>query len=208
MTEADTDDVARAHQACFEGYFLTQLGPAFLRRYYAEFCRHASDYRVVARCRATQHLAAFVVGTSDAQTHFRSFYRRNMLVILPIVVLRFFTNRLVRGKFRQRMAHVKVALGALLPGTGRRGRVSPDDSDRGSHCPVRLLSIAVTPEFRGSGVAAAVGACFEDMLRRDGHKRVGLSVLPDNQRAISFYKKVGWEVTHRSPAGRWFEKDL
>lgn len=73
---------------------------------------------------------------------------------------------------------------------------------------MRLLGIAVAPEQRGSGLASRLTERFEDVLRQAGHLRVGLSVLPDNQRAIAFYKKTGWQVTYASEAGSWFEKDL
>lgn len=204
----DVDEVASLHAQCFEGYFSTQLGRPCLRRYYAEFCRHAFDYGVVARDHDTGNLAAFVVGTADAQAHFRHFYRRNMHVLAPLVLARFLTSRIVRKQIWDRMAHIKTALRSLIPGVGRN--VSGPINDKGpkNRCPLRLLSIAAGPAYRGSGLAALVSDRFEDLLRTDGHKRVGLSVWASNNRAIAFYKKAGWQVVHASDAGWYFEKDL
>jgi len=208
LKKTDAEAVARIHETCFEGYFLTQLGRSFLRRYYAAFCRHEFDYALLARHRRTKEEVAFVVGTSDTQAHFRSFYRRNVVVILPLVLARFLSCRELRERIWQRMAHVRVAVRALIPGTKRPASETIGDKGPRNQCPVRLLSIAVAPDYRGTGVAAALTERFEDKLREAGHKRVGLSVLPDNARAIAFYKKTGWELTHSSDAGCWFEKDL
>ena len=208
IDQSHATELARLHRRCFEGYFLTELGIPFLQPYYAEFCRHDYDYGVVARSRQSGELVAFVVGTADTQAHFRSFYRRNMAVLLPLVVWRVMSNGAVRKRILGRMAHIKAALRSSIPGMKRPASETISDKGPKDQCPVRLLSIAAAPECRGSGVAAQVATRFEELLRQAGHKRVGLSVLSDNARAIAFYKKSGWEVTHSSDAGWWFERDL
>jgi ribosomal protein S18 acetylase RimI-like enzyme len=208
LAPADAGDVARLHLRCFPDYFLTQLGRGFVRRYYAEFCRHPFDYGVAARRRDTGELAGFAVGTADAQAHFRSFYRRNALRSAPLVAWRAVTNPIVRRLIWNRLAHIRAALRALLPGGRRPASQTLSDKGPKDQCPVRLLSSAVAPEHRGSGVAAQVTASFEAQLRAAGHKRVGLSVFTNNERAIGFFKKSGWVVTYSSDAGVWFERDL
>lgn len=157
---------------------------------------------------ASGELVGFVAGTADAQAHFRSFYRRNLLVLVSIVCWKVLTNRTVRRRILERMAHIRAALQAMIPGAKRPATATISDKGPKTQCPLRLLTIAVAPEARGSGVASQVMQAFEDKLRTAGHQRVGLSVLPDNARAIAFYKKCGWDVTHASKAGVWFEKDL
>ena len=49
---------------------------------------------------------------------------------------------------------------------------------------------------------------FPRALRQAGIARVGLSVHADNERAIAFYRKAGWNETYRSDAGLWFEKSI
>jgi ribosomal protein S18 acetylase RimI-like enzyme len=208
LQSSDAADLARLHQRCFGGYFLTQLGHSFLRRYYAEFCRHDVDYGVVAIDRQTRSVVAFVVGTADSPAHFRAFYRRNMHLFVPLVGWRFLTNRTVRGRIWERTAHIKTAMRSLIPGAARDASTTLSDTGPKTQCPLRLLSIAVAPESRGSGVAALLNSAFEDALRSDGHKRVGLSVLTGNGQAIAFYRKVGWELTYETDAACWFEKDL
>lgn len=208
LTPADAGELAVLHARCFEGYFLTNLGPTFLRRYYHEFCRHAFDYGVIARVAADGRLAAFVVGTSDTQAHFRAFYRGSMHVLAPVAAWRVVTNGVVRRAAWGKTAHLRAALMSLVPGHRRPASETISDKGPKEQCPVRLLGIAAAPEHRGSGVAQRVTAAFEQMLREAGHRRVGLSVLPDNARAIAFYRKTGWTETHASAAGTWFERDL
>lgn len=205
---SDAAELARLHQRCFEGYFLTQLGTRFLKRYYAEYSRHDFDYGVVARSRASRELLGFVAGTADTQAHFRSFYRRNLPVLVPVVCWKVLTNRTVRRTILERMAHIRAALRAMIPGAKRPATATISDKGPKTQCPLRLLTIAVAPELRGSGVASQVMQAFEDKLRTAGQQRVGLSVLPGNARAIAFYRKCGWNVRHSSKAGVWFEKDL
>lgn len=208
LHEDDANEVAAVHERCFEGYFLTQLGRAFLRRYYASFCRHDSAYGVIARDRENERVAAFVVGTADTQAHFRVFYRRNMLSLLLSVPVKFVTNPIIRRQLLSRTSHIKTAALSLVPGLKRRPSKPIGDRGPDNQYPLRLLSIAAAPEYRGSGAADLVSDRFEQFLRADGHKRVGLSVHADNRRAIAFYEKQGWELTHSSDVGWWFEKDL
>lgn len=208
ISESHAVGLARLHQRCFPDYFLTRMGQTFLARYYREYARHDFDYGVVALRRDDALIVGFAVGTSDSQAHFRAFYRSSMLVLLPIAVWRFLTDRVIRRSIWRRMSHMKAAARSLIPGMKRPSSETLSDKGPRQQCPLRLLSIAVDPDQRGSGLAAGISARFEEMLRQDGHTRVGLSVLPNNLRAIAFYKKVGWKVTHESDAGIWFEKDL
>ncbi len=204
LTLADLAEVAALHQRCFPDYFLTQLGPWFLRRFYGEFLRQQLSCGVVARTSAGE-VIGFVVGTSDSPGHFRSFYRRNAAMAVPLIAAKLVTNSRIRHTIGARFGHIRVAMRSLLPG-GEKQVVAP--TGPANQCPVRLLSIAVSSGHRGSGAAQAMTEYFESMLREKGHKRYGLSVRPENGRAIAFYRRTGWQVTHESSAGLWFEKDL
>jgi len=204
----DADELAVLHVRVMQGYFLSLLGRGILRRFYREFCRHSFDFGVVARCRATRRLAGFVVGTSDAAAHFRSFYRRHVALLAVSLLFGAVCRREVRQGLRRRIGHLWFAAFSLF-GRARRGPASPTAPGAPPRvCPVRLLSIAVAPEFRGTGVSGLVAAYFEETLRQAGISRVGLSVHADNERAIAFYRKAGWNETYRSDAGLWFEKSI
>ncbi len=202
------DEVATLHLQAMRGYFLSELGERVLRRFYAEFCRHPYDYGVVAIGRTTGRLAAFVVGTSDSAAHFRSFYRRNALLLAGEVAIAAVRRAAVRRGLLRRLRHLLFAGLAVV--RWHRPVASAPGPPRGPDrvCPVRLLSIAVAPDCQGTGVSGLVALRFEEVLRQAGFTRVGLSVHGDNDRAIAFYRKSGWQETYRSEAGLWFEKSI
>jgi ribosomal protein S18 acetylase RimI-like enzyme len=208
MHASDALELAELHMRCFEGYFLTQMGRSFLRRFYAEFARHDFDHTAIGRDRASGRIGGFVVGTANPQAHYRSFYRRNMLVFPALLLERCLASPTVRREMWKRSAHLRTALLTLVPGLKRDA--SRPVADKGPHqqCPVRLLGIAVAPEYRGTPLAALVGQAFENSLREAGCRRVGSSTQADNKRATAYFKKTGWQVVHASDEGVWFEKEL
>jgi ribosomal protein S18 acetylase RimI-like enzyme len=182
--------MARVHERAFPEYPLTRLGTPVIEKFYAEFCHHPFDHGVVARLAESGPVIAFVVGTSEPSRHFRAFYLRSLPAVIVGLLRRYSRDPTLREGIRRRF--------------NRRNPGSRPDR----MCPMRLLSIAVDPAYQGTGAARAVAGRFEAIVRGAGHSRLGLSVRPENGRAIAFYRKTGWEMTHRSEAGIWFEKGL
>jgi len=56
----------------------------------------------------------------------------------------------------------------------------------------RILSIAVSPEWRGRGVAGTLLAAGIDYFRLRGAQRVRLEVRPDNAPAVKVYQNYGF----------------
>ncbi|NLE57010.1 MAG: GNAT family N-acetyltransferase [Planctomycetes bacterium] len=197
---------ARLHARCFPGYFLTHLGPTFLRRFYAEFCHYS--YGLVARRVTDGKIVGLVAGWTSSRLHCRRFYRRNLPLLLPLVLYRFVIDPVIRRQVGTRMWHVKCALTSALPVMRRRkpqvvtGK-EPDQLSRAG-----LLSIAVDPDYQGTGLAGELMREFEDLLRAAGHQAVRLSVFAENERAIAFYRKSGWELVRSSTSSWSFEKTL
>lgn len=182
--------MAQIHLRAFPTSLRSHLGTGFVERFYGEFCRHAYDYGFVAFDTGTGRMAAFVVGTNRASAHRLAFLVHRAPFLCWRVAERCLTDAEVR-----RMVCFALRGG---PGGGRPAAI----------CPVRLLSIAVHPDFQGSGAAKAVADAFEAGVRANGHDRIGLSVHADNPRAIAFYLKTGWSVAYKGTAGWWFEKAL
>lgn len=57
-----------------------------------------------------------------------------------------------------------------------------------------LLRMGVLKEYRGSGVGAELMRIVLDKAKEMGIERVELDVRADNERAVKFYKKFGFEV--------------
>ncbi|HSA35439.1 MAG TPA: N-acetyltransferase [Methanomassiliicoccales archaeon] len=58
---------------------------------------------------------------------------------------------------------------------------------------VEVLSLAVSPEFRGKGIARMLMANVESMAERDA-RTVSLCVRPDNREAVNLYLSLGYKV--------------
>lgn len=197
---------AQLHARCFPDYFLTHLGPTFLQRFYAEFCHYS--YGLVARRVADGKVVGLVAGWTSSRLHCRRFYRRNLPILLPLVLYRFVIDPVIRRQVWTRMWHVRCALTSALPMIRPRHpqvvtKKAPDGLSR-----VGLLSIAVDPDYQGTGLAGELMRDFEDLLRAAGHQAMRLSVFSGNERAIAFYKKSGWEVVRSSTPSWSFEKKL
>lgn len=64
---------------------------------------------------------------------------------------------------------------------------------RSSHvCYIHKL--AVNPEQQNSGIGSKLFAELISSLKEQGIKRVELKVEADNQKAISFYQKIGFQI--------------
>ena len=194
MIANDVAEVASLHRQIFSDYFLTHMGQRFLERYYKEFVDQSENYGFVAVNEDV--LLGFVVGMSDSERFYSRFYRRNFALLVPISLWRLAVDPYVRRHIWSRMSHGRRALRSLF---GRaRGQDSPIESASQSRALARLLSVGVRPECRGQGVADALVGRFCEHLQEDGFEIVGLSVRSNNNRAISFYKKNGWQQERSS----------
>ena len=52
--------------------------------------------------------------------------------------------------------------------------------------------IYVSPQARGTGAADALMFAAEERMRTGGIPQAHLHVIPENTRAIAFYKRLGW----------------
>ena len=72
-----------------------------------------------------------------------------------------------------------------------------------------LLSICMLPDYRGVGVSGKLMDAFLDAMKSKGRKLCLLSVLSNNDRAISYYEKNGFILYRtRGEIGRTYMKLL
>ena len=92
-----------------------------------------------------------------------------------------------------RMARMQV----LVASSGEKivGTVSGSLTDGEGH----LRGMAVLPELRGSGLAAALIKAIEDWLKSRGCRRVTLDTTLPLQAAIRFYEKNGYRRSGQIP---------
>ena len=203
LTHERLGAVAEVHGRAFRGYFLANLGPRFLRLYYDDFVGNPIAIGLVAVEEATGRPLGAVVGNTDGMAFYRLSVRRHMGRKMLLAFGRLFCSLRLWGQAAVRVGRALKRLARRL--LGRRPEGPPDDH---KDTPVRLLSIGVVPEARGTGLAAALIRAFEQEAAARGADRVGLTCFEDNDRAIRFYEKSGWERVRTWRGTVAFEKRL
>lgn len=184
MSKADIPGVVEVHLAGFEGFFLSILGPAFLRELYASLIEDSNGISLVVM--EEDQVTGFVAGTSRSSGVY---------------------SRLLRQRFiRFCLAAVPAVLKqpAILPRLIERirgpqgGQIS--HPNRGT-----LMSIAVHPAQQGRGIGQGLVQSFLKKAALSGCKQVDLTTdKQQNESVNSFYRQQGFrlERTFTTPEGR------
>lgn len=184
MSANDISDVVRTHLDSFPGFFLTFLGPGFLRVLYSELLRTSDHVALVAEDEKGR-LLGFVVGVADQQK---------------------FYSRLARRRW---WAFALASAGAVL----RNPRIVPrliralgnPSRSGGAATRALLMSLAVSPRASGRGIGSRITTLFLAEMKRRGVRAVGLTTDAfDNEKANRFYLGLGFTLTqsHSTPEGR------
>ncbi len=184
MSKDDVPVVVRIHIESFPGFFLSFLGPGFLRLFYAETLRDEAGIGIVATDEAG-HPVAFVAGVTGQTGFFR---------------------RLLRGaKWRFALA----ACGALVRRPTIAGRLlralrRPKDAATSS-AEACLMSVAVSPAAQGRGLGRDLVTAFGAEVRRRGSRSYCLTTdAVKNDTVNAFYGSQGFALvrTFVTPEGR------
>lgn len=71
-----------------------------------------------------------------------------------------------------------------------------------------LVVIGVSPKHQGKGYGTLLLKEFESRARKEGFKKITLSVRKENHQAISAYKRNGWLVSREGPSELYMYKEL
>ncbi|MBN1796610.1 MAG: GNAT family N-acetyltransferase [Sedimentisphaerales bacterium] len=177
--------VVSVHMRAFPEFFLTFLGPKFLKEFYKSFTRDPSGIGFVAIDNETGQLVGAIAGSVEPAGYFKrllihrfwAFCFASLWAVLrkPTVIKRLFRAVFYRG---QAPVGPKRALLSSIA-------VSPDCQKRGIG---KLLVNKWVEEIKNRGAAG----CF---LTTDAI---------DNDSVNNFYKDLGWTVesTYETPEGR------
>jgi ribosomal protein S18 acetylase RimI-like enzyme len=176
VSKSEYSDLVVVHKVAFSDFFLTSLGTSFLKTYYKS---SLLDQTCVAfgAFNDEDKMVGFVVGTTKALG-----YHKKLLVnnLLPFAIS-------LLGVIAYRP---KVIL-RLLKNLEKKS--SPIDDKNYAE----LLSLAVLPEMKGSGVAKLLLEQFEREVNSCGVKSVALTTDYDNnERAIAFYTKCNYKIMY------------
>ncbi len=176
MTPEDVVGVVVVHVSSFPSYFLSSLGPRFLRRYYRSALDDASSI-------------AFVVVSADVVQG----------VIVGSIDPGGFYSRLLK---RHALGFAFDALPAMLrrPSTAlrlMRALSKPRESGRPAGT-AGVFSIAVSPDLQRTGIGKLLLNAFVHEARERRALSVGLETDADgNDQAIAFYGALGFKTSRK-----------
>ncbi|MBI4259513.1 MAG: GNAT family N-acetyltransferase [Actinobacteria bacterium] len=165
----DAPQVARLHAAAISEGFLSTLGPRFLTLLYRSMA--GSERAVLLVAREGEAVRGFVAGAVAPGAFYREFLRRHAPAAAVLLAGRALRPRVAR-RILETLRHL-----------GREGGGGPE-----------LLSIAVAPLARRTGLASRLVRELEDELGTRGAERLAVVVGTDNQPARSLYEAVGFEL--------------
>lgn len=205
---SDLHEVARVHCAAFPTSALTKLGTEAVRRYYLWQLTAPTHETYATGAWLESRLAGFCFG-GHQPTMFSGFWAANRGYLL----WRLLTHPHLLGNpmFRERLGG---AVQALLR-TVRRAKASQRTASPAAPAvklPYDILSIAVDPQLQGAGVGKILMVRAEEEARSNGYHAMTLCVRTDNDQAIRFYERLGWECCKQNGAwlGRmekWLERN-
>lgn len=186
VRELRAEDVAACadlHVRSFPGFFLSELGPRFLREFYRGFLGDPTALTVVALS-ADGSLQGVVVGTTSPHGFFSRLLRRRLLgfaLASVLVVLR-----------------RPTAAPRLLKAALYRGQV-PVEVDG-----ALLSSICVEPSSQARGTGSVLISRFRDLAHSAGMGAYLVTDRDGNEAANAFYERKGWRLLdcYETPEGR------
>jgi GNAT superfamily N-acetyltransferase len=183
LSRAHVDACASLHVAAFPGFFLSRLGPRFLREFYTGFLGDPDAITAVA-LDDTGQVRGVVVGTLRPSGFFsRLLKRRWWAFALASLALAL-----------RHPTQLPRLLGAL---TYRGGVPLPVSG-------ALLSSICVDPGAQGTGVGRGLIQAFLDVVKEAGLAAYLVTDRHDNDATNEFYVRNGWRLagSYETPQGR------
>jgi GNAT superfamily N-acetyltransferase len=171
MNANDLDAVVAIHQEAFKGFFLTRMGPRFLRAYYNTVLDFGGRIAIIGQDPDSSAVLGFAVGFQDPQGFYQLFGQRRKRMI-PTIMLAILRDP------------------GLLPQIIRNMRRVESQAQQ-SNDAVELSSIAVGAS--GRGVGGELLSTFMDKVREKGaHKVILTTDAQGNDLVRKFYEARGF----------------
>ena len=174
MESGHIPEVVKVHLESFEGFFLSFLGPAFLRELYASLMKDPFGICLVAQ--NENAVLGFAAGTTRSSGVYSRLFRQRIfrfsLAAAPAIIKRpSIVPRLIRGI------------------TDPHGQAN-SALNRGT-----LMSIAVLPGEQRRGIGHELVRKFLEEASLAGNNKVDLTTdRYDNESANRFYQKLGFRI--------------
>jgi len=187
-TTADIASIARVHTEAFPGFFLTRLGPPFLRSYYRTVLQFDGGQLYVAE--NDRRIVGFVAGFVDPARFYAALKQSPWRFAVPLAL----------GLARRPWLAGRIAA-RICDAAARGRRTSGAVATVGR---VELSSLAVRPTAQGKGIGRRLVNAFLEAARRAPASVVSLTTdAKDNDDVNAFYQRAGFQLaSRRSSASR------
>lgn len=185
MSPADLDAVVAVHQHAFNGFFLTRMGPAFLRAYYQTIVDFDGSIALVANMVDDPgNIVGFAVGFHDPHRFYAMFGRRRRR-LLPAMTVAILRDPGLIVKILRNVRRVGAQQEQLHPGV------------------VELSSIGVAGP--GGGVGRQLVEAFASVAAASGARQIMLTTDRDENDSVrAFYERRGFTLDGFEDRGeRW-----
>jgi ribosomal protein S18 acetylase RimI-like enzyme len=172
MSAGDLAAVVAIHLAAFPNFFLTFLGPRFLREFYGAVMRDG----IALVATDGDRIAGFAAGVVGSKSFYRRLFRRRFvpvgLAIAPAILRRPSTLlRVLRRVSQRTTSEVATTSGA------------------------ELMSLAVDPQQQRHGFGRVLVEAFAERARAAGAENLWLITdAVDNDRVKKFYESLGFTM--------------
>jgi len=175
----DLRQIARVHREAFPGFFLTKLGPAFLRTYYAAVLEFDAGILLVAEQAGS--VVGFVGGFVGPKRFYEMLAARKRQFVLPILHALVIHPTVWSG--------IAVRVTSVL--RGRRGTCIREEQ----FC--ELCSIGVQPGAARAGIGSRMVGQFLEHAAWRGAAGVYLTTdALQNDSVNGFYERLGFQLVH------------
>lgn len=181
----DLDEIAKIHRESYpEDHFLNQLSISLINKFYKSFLKYPNIFLVCIKCKK---ICGFILGLESHISNKAKydFIKENQRELVVYVIYKIFSIKFIL-KFLPRFINL---VKDLLFKSLKQGNILAT-----SEIFFTLLSIAVSSEVRGRGVANILLDDFEKKLKEEDVKKYILSVRKNNLRAVNFYKKKSFYI--------------
>lgn len=168
----DIEAVIKVHNSAFKGFFLTELGPDFLKLYYHSVAKAPDGILIGAY--HNDRLIGFCAACTEC-SGFNTRLIKSNIIRFGLISLKLLFTR-------------PKALIRLSKNLTKKGSVADD----GHYA--ELMSIAVDKEIQNSGAGKAMMDCLEKTLKQRNVARLSLTTDKlNNDNTLAFYEKRGFQ---------------
>ena len=195
---SDLPFIARVHAAALPGSFLTRFGHDAIERYY--YWQFTKAYDIVALGAFNDiELMGFCFGGIFKGAMAGFLFDNWVYMALKVIKHPWLT---INQEFRK---HLKYGLSVLFMKINSLKYKDIKKYSIGSFTEYFwVLSMAVSPDYQRMGCGNQILKSIEDIACQRGFEQMRLTVRPDNEVAINFYKSQGWQYVLND--GEWTGK--